>query len=252
VSADSAALRQRFGDLTAAEVASLDGAAAASGVSVVQLMEVAGWQVARCAWRLLRRRAARVAVVAGRGNNGGDGAVAARHLATWGCDVELVLAGEEQAVRSPLAEHLVSARACGVRVIATGDDPQAATRAVRQALHRAPMVLDALLGTGLRGTPRALDAAAIAAMDSATAVLAVDVPSGLDASSGEPSAPCVRTQATCTLTAMKRGLWLPGGRRQAGALYVADIGMPSAAWRAAGLAAPTAVRGGALLAVPAA
>jgi ADP-dependent NAD(P)H-hydrate dehydratase / NAD(P)H-hydrate epimerase len=73
------------------------------------------------------------------------------------------------------------------------------------------------------------------------------VPSGLDATTGEAHQPCVRAAATCTLTAMKRGLWTPSGRAQAGAIVVADIGMPVAAWRAAGLQAPHQVRGGELI-----
>jgi NAD(P)H-hydrate epimerase len=80
-----------------------------------------------------------------------------------------------------------------------------------------------------------------------THLLAVDVPSGLDATTGEAHQPAVRAAATCTLTAMKRGLWTATGRAHAGVITVADIGMPVAAWRHAGLAAPHAVRGGELL-----
>ena len=75
-----------LGELTSEDVARLDAAAAECGVSTLQLMEIAGWQVARCAWRHLGRPSG-VGVVAGYGNNGGDGLVAARHLATWGCAV---------------------------------------------------------------------------------------------------------------------------------------------------------------------
>jgi NAD(P)H-hydrate epimerase len=78
-------------------------------------------------------------------------------------------------------------------------------------------------------------------------VLAVDVPSGLDATTGTPYQPCVRARATCTLTAMKGGLWTSPGRAQAGTIYVADIGMPVSAWRGAGLEAPAGVRGGGLV-----
>jgi hydroxyethylthiazole kinase-like uncharacterized protein yjeF len=219
-----------------------------SGVDVVQLMELAGWQVARCAWRLLYRTPGRVGVVAGRGNNGGDGAVAARHLAAWGCDVEVIVAGAEEGLREPLAAHLRSARANGVRVI-TCADADALRDAVRASCGGAGVMLDALLGTGLRGAPRELDATAIEALRDAP-VLAVDVPSGLDAGTGEPFQPCVRAVATCTLTAMKRGLWSASGRNLAGTVYVADIGMPPAAWHAAGLTAPHAVRGGGLLRLP--
>jgi NAD(P)H-hydrate epimerase len=223
-------------------VAALDAAASQSGVGVVQLMEVAGWQVARCAWRLLQRRPRAVGVVAGRGNNGGDGMVAARHLATWGCEVHaVVVAASEADLREPLASHVVSARACGVDVVVSSEPS-----AVRRVVGGAVVVLDALLGTGLRGAPRQPDTAAIVAMDGAS-VLAVDVPSGLDATSGSPYQPCVRARATCTLTAMKRGLWTAPARAQAGTMYVADIGMPLSAWRGAGLEPPVGVRGGGLV-----
>ena len=240
--------RRRWGDLSADDVAALDAAAVRSGVSVVQLMEVAGWQVARCAWRLLYRAPGRVTVVAGRGNNGGDGVVAARHLAAWGCEVDVVLAGADHDAREPLAAHIASARANGVRITAC-PEASAVDTAVRAAAGAGALLVDALVGTGLRGAPRELDAAAITAM-AAAPVLAVDVPSGLDATSGQPYKPCVRALATCTLTAMKRGLWTPAGRERAGTVYVADIGMPRSAWLEAGIAAPTSVHGGGLLRLP--
>jgi NAD(P)H-hydrate epimerase len=233
----------RFGSLTAADVAALDAAAVRGGVSVLQLMEIAGWQVARCAWGLIHHAPARVGVVAGRGNNGGDGLVAARHLAAWGCSVHVVVvAASEAALGEPLSSHLVAARHGGVHVVVSAD-----AAAAHDAVRGAAVVLDALLGSGLRGAPREADAAAIRTMESH--VLAVDVPSGLDASTGEVFDPCVRAAATCTLTAMKRGLWAPRGREHAGRIWVADIGMPLSAWRDAGLQAPQAVRGGELLAL---
>lgn len=235
----------RFGSLSSDDVARLDAAAASSGVSVVQLMEIAGWQVARCAWRMLHHAPARVAVVAGRGNNGGDGLVAARHLAAWGCSVHAVVVAEGRtSLKQIVATHLDAAETSGVH---TGFAADAV--AVRDAMRGSALVVDALLGTGLRGAPRELDAAAIGALGGPP-VLAVDVPSGLDASTGEPFDPCVHATATCTLAAMKRGLWQPRGRAAAGTLFVADIGMPQAAWRDAGRSAPAAVRGGALLRVP--
>ena len=82
-----ATAQRRYGDLTSAQLGALDAAAVQAGVEIVQLMEVAGFQVARLAWRLLGSRPRRVHVVAGHGNNGGDGLVAARHLGGWGCDV---------------------------------------------------------------------------------------------------------------------------------------------------------------------
>ncbi|HEY2704779.1 MAG TPA: NAD(P)H-hydrate epimerase [Candidatus Dormibacteraeota bacterium] len=242
----SAASRERrYGALAAVRIAALDAAAVGAGVDIVMLMEVAGWQVARCAWRMLGRRPGPVLVVAGRGNNGGDGLVAARHLRSWGCAVDAVVAGDEARLRGAVVDQLRAARGAGVTVTVDEDTSGLAATAAAAAL-----CVDALLGTGLRSAPRPPDAGAIAALDGAR-VLSVDVPSGLDASTGEAHHPCVRAEVTCTLTAVKTGLWTGSGRAHAGRVVVADIGMPATAWSACGLAPPTAVRGGALLTVPA-
>jgi NAD(P)H-hydrate epimerase len=238
------ALVQRFGAFTATEVAALDAAAVDLGVDILQLMEVAGLQVARAAWQLCGELPARVLVVAGRGNNGGDGLVAARMLDAWGCRVRALLVGDAErlspaaaaqlrALRSTAVAHTSSARAGDVRSDAVGVD----------------LVIDALLGTGLRGAPRDDDAAVIGAIRGRR-VLAVDIPSGLDASTGMAAGACVRATDTCTLTAMKTGLWAPGAGEFCGNLTVADIGMPSGAWHRAGLRRPDDVVAGALLPVP--
>ena len=236
---------ERYGALPPERIAALDAAAIESGVAIVMLMEVAGWQVARCAWRMLGRRPARVLVVAGRGNNGGDGLVAARHLRAWGCAVDAVVLGEEQRLRGAVVEQLRAARGAGVAVAVTEDTAGLAAAAANSAL-----CVDAVLGTGLRSAPREPDAGAIAALEGAR-VLSVDVPSGLDSGTGRAHDPCVRAQVTCTLTAVKSGLWTAEGRARAGRVVVADIGMPVTAWHACGLRPPTAVRAGALLTVPA-
>jgi NAD(P)H-hydrate epimerase len=240
----TASLEARYGALPADRLAALDAAAVDAGLGILMLMEVAGWQVARCAWRMLGRRPARVLVAAGRGNNGGDGLVAARHLRAWGCAVEALVVGVEARLRGAVVEQLRAARGAGVAVAV-----EEGVASLADAAGAAPLCVDALLGTGLHSAPRSPDADAIAALEGAR-VLSVDVPSGLDASSGEAYHPCVRAEVTCTLTAVKRGLWTAQGRAHAGRVLVADIGMPVTAWSACGLRPPTAVRGGALLAVP--
>jgi hydroxyethylthiazole kinase-like uncharacterized protein yjeF len=236
-----------LGALTAADVAALDAAAAQLGISTLQLMEIAGWQVARCAWQRLAG-SSDVLVVAGRGNNGGDGLVAARHLATWGCTVRARVLSDEDRLGELMATHVQSARGNGVRVEINADPSGLAEQAAST-----PLVIDALLGTGLQQSPRDPLAAAINALnDSGAAVLSVDVPSGLDATTGEAYTPCVVAVATCTLTAMKAGLWAASGRRHAGEIWVGDIGMPIAAWRSCGLTPPQAVAGGVLVPIPSA
>lgn len=227
----------RFGSLTAAQVSVLDAAAVASGVSLTQLMEVAGFQVARCAWWWIGQRPARIHVVAGRGNNGGDGLVAARHLSSWGCAVSAaVLAGRLDAQLEVL---VAAATASGVTVTV------ADTADVLAARGEPDLTVDGLLGTGLRLPVRAPEAAMISALRGP--VLAVDVPSGLDATTGDHGPAVVRAALTCTLTACKQAFWLPETRSLTGQLVVADIGMPAAAFTASGVRRPTAVRGGTLV-----
>ena len=232
------AAHRRFGALTPAEVAALDAAATSLGVDVVQLMEVAGFQVARLAWRMLRSQPGRVHVVAGHGNNGGDGLVAARHLAASGCAVTVAVLREPDRLPALIDMQSCAARGAGVTVSAS-PDPSAALGDDGVAL-----TIDALLGTGLSQPPRPTHADVIERMGGA--VLSVDVPSGLDAGDGVARGAAVHATATCTLSACKRGFWVAGAAVHTGAVYVADIGMPLTAWAAAGLTAPTAVRGGAL------
>lgn len=236
--------RSRYGSLTSEQQSSMDRAATTQGVSVLQLMEIAGWQVARWLSAGIGGGRRPVLVVVGHGNNGGDGLVAARHLQTWGFPVRIALVAAPDRLGELTALHLSALRSMGVPVTAhpDGDLPLA-------LLDAAGTVVDALLGTGVRGDPRPSQARAISRLPIDRTV-AIDIPSGLDATTGTPGAPTVHALRTCTLTAMKAGLWTSVGRRYAGAITVADIGMPTAAWAAAGLTPPTLVRGGELLTIP--
>lgn len=243
---DPRGARARFGDVTAADVAALDAAAARSGIRVERLMDLAGWQVACCTQRW-RGEAGAALVLAGSGNNGGDAIVAARHLAAWGWRVRLLaLRGRGNALFDALLEE--ARPLC--ESVETPGEPDAAADAVHRLGAGAGTFVDGLLGTGVRGAPRELHAAVIEAIPQGVAVVAVDVPSGLDADTGTAAGACVRAEVTCTLAAVKTGLWAPVARRWCGEVMVADIGMPVAAWRAIGREPPDAVRGGALLAVP--
>jgi ADP-dependent NAD(P)H-hydrate dehydratase / NAD(P)H-hydrate epimerase len=234
---------EEFGDLTAEQVARLDVAALECGVTTLQLMEIAGWQVARCAWQHIGSRPGAFTVVAGHGNNGGDGLVAARHLATWGSAVTVVVVADESRVGGLVRDHIVAARRCGVDVTVSAD-----AEAAQSGIAGAMLVIDAILGTGLQRAPRELQAGAIRALNAGKAsVLSVDIPSGLDATTGEAFDPCVRATLTCTLTAVTRGLWTGDGPEHAGELWAADIGMPASAWERVGLRRPAGVTGGELV-----
>jgi hydroxyethylthiazole kinase-like uncharacterized protein yjeF len=233
----SSSLHRRFGALTAEEASRLDAAAVELGVDIAQLMEVAGFQVARCVWRMLGRRAARVHVVAGHGHNGGDGLVTARHLAGWGCVVTTGVLGDPNALDPLLQQQTTAAAGAGVAISVT----QSPARVLR-GVDGAAIVVDALLGTGLREPPRPPYAEVIAGLRGM--VLSIDIPSGLDAATGTAPGAAVRARTTCTLAAMKRGLWNHEARAYTGEIVVADIGMPQQAWHRCGLNAPTSLRGG--------
>lgn len=191
---------------------------------------------------MLGSRPRRVHVVAGHGNNGGDALVASRHLAAWGCRVTAAVLADPGRLRPLMAQQCAAAAGAGVR-LRVSSDPGGTV-----ASDGATLVVDGLLGTGLSQPPRAAHAAAIAGIRGQ--VLSIDVPSGLNASHGAPLGAVVSAAATCTLTACKLGLWSEGARQWTGAVHVADIGMPAAAWTRCGLTAPTEVRGGALRRVP--
>ncbi|MBJ7593535.1 MAG: NAD(P)H-hydrate epimerase [Candidatus Dormibacteraeota bacterium] len=234
--------QHRYGALTADQVAALDAAAVAIGVDIAQLMEVAGFQVARLAWTMNGSRPRRLHVVAGHGNNGGDGLVAARHLSAWGCAVTATVHGDPARLAGVVERQGHAAAASGVEVTVSADPRDALAPA------GAALVIDALLGTGMTGLPRAGHAAVIAGMRGT--ILSVDVPSGLNADDGTAAGVAVHAAATCTLTACKQGFWAAASRRWTGTVHVADIGMPRTAWRRCGLGAPSAVRGGAIRRVP--
>ncbi len=202
----------------AAQMRAIDAWAsgADAGVPTLDLMERAGAGLARVAAELAPEGV--VVVFAGKGNNGGDGLVAARLLREDGRNVEVVcLAGADEL--SPDARSNLD-RLPGPAPVGdmTGGPAGAA------------LVIDALLGTGFAGTPRGAVAEAIAAINaSGVDVLAADVPSGVDASTGAVAGEAVRARTTATFHAAKPGLWIAPGKTHAGEVRVVDIGIPAGA-----------------------
>lgn len=186
------------------------------------LMEAAGLAVARLALAMAPH-AGRIAVFAGPGNNGGDGFVAARHLAAAGKAVQLHFTGEAAALPADAA-------AAWARLT---PPPQAVDDGW-------DLAIDALLGLGARRAPQGAIAEAIGRMNAAPApVLAVDLPSGLHADTGQPlGAACVRADATLSLLSLKPGLFTGQGRDWAGDVWWDDLGVAPAAPTAELPAAP--------------
>lgn len=186
-------------------------------------MDRAAAGVARVALEFGARPGAEIMVVCGPGNNGGDGYGAAAWLRGWGLAVRVLDLAPAPPPSAAARWHRQRCEAAGGVVALHGDDA-----ALRRALGNATLVIDALFGVGLT---RALDAwwcASIAAINDCSAQrLSIDVPSGLDADTGEPRPVAVRAQATATMIAPKVGC-APGapGAAWAGQVVEVDIGLP--------------------------
>jgi len=200
------------------------------GIPGLVLMENAGWRTAREAWAMLGWAPGEVLVLAGAGNNGGDGLVAARHLALWGARVEVLLVASREKVLDDARTNLELAEASGLRI---REAPTAAAvdSALAELLPRAALVVDALLGTGLSGRVRGAIERAIELVNAAgRRVLAVDIPSGLDANTGEVLGCAIRAERTVTFGFPKAGFFRANGPALAGELAVADISLPRELW----------------------
>ncbi|HET9147926.1 MAG TPA: NAD(P)H-hydrate epimerase, partial [Acetobacteraceae bacterium] len=198
---------------TPAEMAEIDRAAPAHGVSVGALMENAGRAVARVVMRRYRPRA--VLVLAGPGNNGGDGYVAARHLAQAGWPVAV-------AALAPPRPGTDAARAA-----ARWRGPVLPFEAAEAG--RAELVIDAVFGAGLS---RSISDRVAEVLRAARRIVAVDIPSGVDGATGAVRGVAFQTECTVTFAALKPGHLLHPGAGLCGGIILADIGMPSDAFDA--------------------
>jgi len=215
---------------SAAEMRNLDRRAITElGIPGVTLMEHAGRGAAAALTAMLPalgapRRGARVAIVCGKGGNGGDGFVMARWLKRSGQRPIVLVATPPEEITGDAASKLAALRGAGVRPVVVGDAAQAAPR-----LADTDVVVDALLGTGARGVPSGVVAVLIEAINaSGRPVVALDIPSGLPADGGAPSGPAVRAAATFTFAGLKLGLVTPPGVDLAGRVTVVPIGIDDA------------------------
>jgi NAD(P)H-hydrate epimerase len=189
-------------------------------IELAQMMENAGRALAELAIR--RFSPGNVVVLVGPGGNGGGGLVAARHLANRDVAVTVILSSAEREMTKVAAHQLDIVRRMGLAVDA---DPKPAD-----------LTVDALIGYGLRGDPagRAAELIRWAGRGDAP-VLALDVPSGLDATTGRAATPCIAATATLTLALPKQGLLAAS---EVGELYLADISVPRLVYERMGIDVP--------------
>ena len=212
--------------VTAAQMRELDRRTIEDlGVPSLVLMENAG----RGAYQVLRREfpelGGPVVILSGRGNNGGDGFVVARYLINDGFPVSVFLLAARDQVRGDALVNLKILEALGVRVEEVQEEGR--LNAVVHRMSRADLLVDALLGTGLNSPVRGLLAQLITKMNQVRPeVLAVDIPSGLSADTGEPLATAVKARGTVTFGFPKLGQIVPPGRDLVGRLWLVDIGIP--------------------------
>ena len=215
--------------VTAAEMRQIDQATIEGvGIPGIVLMETAGSAIVR-AIEQHYPTCRRIGIFAGKGNNGGDGLVIARQLAHAGRDVHLFLVSPADSFTGEADINLQIAKNLGlpIEVILTDTGFYGTGTGFPTTLASCELFVDAIFGTGLRGTVRGSIATLINSINSLPApILSVDLPSGLDADTGQPLGTCVRADRTVTIGLPKRGLLVHPGAEFAGKLEVVDIGFP--------------------------
>ena len=199
-------------------------------IDSLQMMENAGRTLALLAKRLLDNEIPDrpIVLLAGRGNNGGGGLAAARHLLNWGAWVQIVLTHPVDEYQEAPAQQLATLQAMGAPLAWAEEGWE---------LPPADLIIDALIGYGLRAAPQGKTRDLIQLANSNRApILSLDAPSGLDTTSGQLFAPYIQATATMTLALPKVGLL--AGAAACGDLYLADISVPPQLYTELGIDVP--------------
>ena len=209
--------------ITAEEAKSIDiKAREIFGISVLVLMENAGRAIAEEAIKILRNKKS-VGIFCGKGNNGGDGFVAARHLLTFGIKPDIYLAGRIAEVENEARVNLEILLKLKQKIIEVEEEN---LDLVKNKITKYALVIDALLGVGLKAEVRGIFRDLIGIMNSAKAyLLSIDMPSGLDATTGEVLGCCVKADKTITFVAKKQGMTREEGPKYCGRVIVRDLGL---------------------------
>ena len=228
-----------FPAVTAEEIREVDRLAVEKyGISHGQMMEMAGDRLASLAAEILglpdhTGTPAPILLIIGPGDNGSAGLVAARLLSNRGLDPHVVCTCQEEKLGEDTLRRLDTLRQMGIRIIEL--DPEGSGLGLEGEDHPA-LLIDALIGSGLTGPLEGKAARLVKWMNNAGApILSLDVPSGLDPTSGERGGPCVQAHTTMALALPKTGLLAQGARKVVGRLILADIGLPRGLYADLGL-----------------
>lgn len=198
------------------------------GIQLIQMMENAGRNLAELARQTLVEEisSCNIAILCGAGNNGGGGMVAARHLHNWGASVWVQLTTDETQLKTVPALQWHILKTMGV----------ISSNQKTENLHQPDLVIDAIIGYGLKGNPRGEAARWIEwANEQKAPVLSLDTPSGLDTTTGNPGVPVIQASYTLTLALPKTGLLKLEAKPYVGKLYLADISVPAEIYQRIGI-----------------
>lgn len=202
------------------------------GIELLQMMENAGRNLATLAQQMLGDDVTDrpIVVLAGRGANGGGGLAAARHLLNWGAWVQIVCSYPPDRYKGVPAHQLRILQAMGALLAWAQEGWE---------LPPADLMIDALIGYGLRGDPRGPARELIQLANSSVApILSLDTPSGVDTATGTVFEPHIQAAATLTLALPKDGFRVPAAAAACGALYLADISVPPLLYESLGITPP--------------
>jgi NAD(P)H-hydrate epimerase len=198
------------------------------GMDLVQITENAGRAAAVLALAMLggKGRGQRVVILCGGGNTGAAGLATARHLSNWGFRVDPIISGVEEEASFLARRQIQVLRLAGILEPA---DMESSEITVEDQLANADLVIDALVGYGLAGPPQGIASAVTQlALQAGRPTLSLDVPTGVNATTGEVSIPAIRATTTLLLDLPKRGVQEPGARAHVGEIFLADLGIPAA------------------------
>ncbi|MBI2031035.1 MAG: NAD(P)H-hydrate epimerase [Candidatus Levybacteria bacterium] len=208
------------------------------GVSILMMMENASRNIAILSRKLLGGNVKKkhIVVLCGKGNNGGDGLSAARHLINFGGTVTCILSEHKENLRSNARVQFNVLENIDAAIIEFSDEQKGL---IQEKIKNSDLIIDALLGYNLKGNPEEPIATLIRlANKSRKPILAVDIPSGLSGDAGEASEPTIKATATLTLALPKVGLQKDMAKEYVGELYLADLSVPAVVYRKLGIDVP--------------